>query len=267
MIPLAHRRSLLGDLAELVSSHQVLHELVKRDLKVRYKRSVLGQVWTMLNPLLMMAVTTVVFSSFFRFAITNFPIYMLSAYVLWGFFSQGTLTAATSVLSSGGLTRKVYLPPALFPLAAVCSAAITMLLSLVPLCLLLVITGGEIGWPVVFLPVALGLATVFTCGVALLLAAASVFFHDTIHMYQVVLLAWMYLTPIFYPIDIVPSEWSFVVHLNPLFHLVQIFRDPIYAGSWPDPANVAAATAYALGAAALGWWYFERSRDKFVSYL
>jgi ABC-2 type transport system permease protein len=267
MVRLTHRRNLLADLWELRDFGEVLEELVKRDLKARYKRSVLGLVWTLLNPLLMMAVTTLVFSHLFRFAIEHFPVYMLSAYILWGFFSQGTLAASTSLLTSAGLSQRIYLPPALFPIATVNAAAVNLLLSLLPLLLLMAVSGVALTWSLAFVPIALALAILFTYGVALLLAAVSVFFHDMIHMYQVIIMAWMYLTPIFYPVDIVPEEWSFVFRLNPLFHLVQIFRDPIYAGVWPNPINVAAAAGYAFGTAALGWWYFERSRNDFSGYL
>src|SRR5687767_2422116 len=110
---------MLADLREVLASGQVLEELVKRDLKVRYKRSALGLAWTLLNPLLMMAVTSVIFAHFFRFAIDNFPLYMLSAQVLWGFFSLGSQAGSTSLLSGATLTRKVYLSPALLPIAAV----------------------------------------------------------------------------------------------------------------------------------------------------
>ena len=250
-----------------MSFREALAELVQRDLKVRYKRSVLGLAWTMVHPLLMMAVTTVVFASLFRFSIERFPVYVLSAYVLWGFFSQSTVTATTSVLSGAGLIRRVYIPPALLPLAAVSAAAVNLLFSLAPLTVVALLSGSQLTWALLSLPVALALAVLFTCGVALILATASVFFHDTIHIYQVLLTAWMYLTPIVYPIEIIPDQWSFIVKANPLYHLVQIFRDPIYAGVWPDPTNVAVAALYAFAVAAFGWWYYERSRDAFTAYL
>ena len=263
----ANRRSMLGELWEVLAFRQALTEMVKRDMRVRYKRSALGLVWTMLSPLLMMVVTAIVFASFFRFAIENFAVYMLSAQILWQFFSQSTASACTSVLSGAGLARKIYLPPTLFPIAAVNGAAINLLLSLIPLALIAVVTGGHASWALLFVPVALALVLLFSYGVALILSASSVFFHDTVHLYQALLTAWMYLTPIFYPVEIVPPAWAPIFYLNPLYHLVTIFREPIYSGQWPDPTNVAAAAAYAFGTAALGWWYFERSRDRFAGYL
>lgn len=262
-----HHREPLADLREILVFWEALQELVKRDLKARYKRSVLGFAWSMLNPVLMVGVTSFVFGSLFHSTIRNFSTYMLSAYILWWFFAQATSSAMNSVRAGAALSRKIYLPPALFPLAAVNAAAVNLLLCLLPLFLLVAVTEGSFTWPLLFVPFALALVVLFTYGVALILAATSVFFHDTVHLYQTLLMAWMYLTPIFYPIEILPQGWSFVVHLNPFFHLVQIFRDPIYAGTWPDPVNVVAAAVYAIGAAALGWWYFGRSRSAFASYL
>jgi ABC-type polysaccharide/polyol phosphate export permease len=263
----SHDRSLLADLRELLKSGQVLEELVKRDLKVRYKRSVLGVLWTLLNPLLMMLVTTLIFASFFRFAIENFPVYFLSAYLVFGFFSQGTTTGCTSILASAPLVRRIYLAPALFPLASVATAAVNMLIALLPLLALMAFTGSPFTWALLFLPIALLLTALFTYGVALFLSAASVFFHDTTQMYQILITVWMYITPIFYPVDIVPEQYSLIVHLNPLYHFVEIIRNPLYRGTLPDPVNLAAAVAYAFGVAALGWWYFGRSRNAFASYL
>jgi ABC-type polysaccharide/polyol phosphate export permease len=263
----AGQRDPFADLLELTRYRHLLGELIRRDLKVRYKRSLLGYLWTMLNPLLMMLATTLVFSHVFRFSIDNYPIYVLSGYILWMFFAQGTLAATTVLLSSSALARNIYLPPALFPLAAVNAAAVHLLLSLLPLFLLVTLTGGRLDGALLSLPVGLGLAFLFTYGLALILAAASVFFHDIIHIYQVLLTVWMYITPIFFPIEIVPEEWSSILHLNPLLYLVRIFRDPIYAGTWPDPSGVGIAAACAFGTVMLGWWYFQRSRDAFSSYL
>src|SRR5438105_4895363 len=179
-IALAPRRNVIGDMRETFASRQILVELVKRDLKVRYKRSTLGLLWTMLNPLLMMAVTTIAFSAFFRFAIHNFPIYFMSAYVIWGFFSQASVSASSSVLDSAGLARKIYVPAALFPLASIAAAVVNLVVSLVPLMLLVAITGGEFSWALLSLPLALALVALFTFGLGLILSAASVFFHDLI---------------------------------------------------------------------------------------
>lgn len=263
----ARRDGILAPLREMLAFSEVLEELVKRDFKVRYKRSFLGMLWTMLNPLLMMLITTIVFSNLFRGAIQNFPIYMLSGYVVWSFFAQATVSASSSILDSSGLARKIYLPVALFPLASVTGALINLLLSLVPLGVLVLLTGGQFTMALAFLPVALVIITLFSYGLGLILAAASVFFRDTLYTYQVLLIAWMYLTPIFYPPEIIPQQWSGIIALNPVAHFVLLVRSPIYAGTLPDLGDVVISMAWAVGALVLGWWYFQTCRERFVSYL
>jgi len=240
---------------------------VKRDLKVRYKRSVLGIFWTMLNPLLMMVITSIVFSNLFRNSISHFPVYVLSGYIVWSFFSQASVSASSSILDSAGLTRKVYVPPALFPLASVMSAMVNMVLSLVPLGLLVLVTGGTLSWSLFILPLSLFVLAVFTYGLGLILAASSVFFRDTVYTYQVLLVAWMYLTPLFYPKEIIPEQWAFLVYFNPVYHMVELFRAPVYGGILPSATNVLAAAGFAVALVCVGWWYFEKTRARFVTYL
>jgi ABC-2 type transport system permease protein len=263
----ARGKGLFGSVRELWEFSEVLQELVKRDLKVRYKRSVLGIFWTMLNPLLMMVITSIVFSNLFRTSIANFPIYVLSGYVVWTFFSQSTVSASSSILDSSGLTRKVYVPPALFPLASVTSGLINLALALVPLTLLMLVTGGTFTWALLVLPISALLLALFSYGLGLILSSCAVFFRDTVYTYQVLLVAWMYLTPLFYPREIIPERWKFLVYLNPVYHLVELFRAPIYSGDLPDPTNFLAATVFAVVIVVLGWWFFESTRNRFVTYL
>ncbi|MDQ6670157.1 MAG: ABC transporter permease [Chloroflexota bacterium] len=263
----ARRRGLISALIELLSFGNVLQELVKRDLKVRYKRSVLGIFWTMLNPLLMMVITTIVFSALFRSTITNFPIYVLSGYIVWGFFSQATVAASTSVLDSAGLTRKIYVPAALFPLASVCSAMINLVLSLVPLLVIVLGTGGTITWAWLILPISFLMIATFTYGLGLILAASAVFFRDTVYTFQVLLVAWMYLTPLFYPREIVPAQWAGLIGLNPVYHLIQLVRGPVYEGVLPGADDLLLSLGFAVCVALVGSWYFERSQVRFAVYL
>jgi ABC-2 type transport system permease protein len=260
-------RGPLASIAEMWRFSEVLEELVKRDLKVRYKRSVLGIFWTMLNPLLMMVITSIVFSNLFRASINNFPIYVLSGYIVWTFFSQSTVAASSSILDSSGLTRKVYVPPALFPLACVVSALINLTLALVPLVLLMIVTGGTFSWALLCLPISALVLALFCYGVGLILASSAVFFRDAVYTYQVLLVAWMYLTPLFYPEQIIPDRFKVFVYLNPVYHLVELFRAPVYNGSLPDPINVIAAALFAGVVVAFGWWFFEATRKRFVAYL
>lgn len=260
-------RGFIAPVRELLGFSEVLQELVKRDLKVRYKRSVLGIFWTMLNPLLMMVITSIVFSALFRGSITNFPIYVLSGYLVWTFFSQSTVAASSSILDSSGLTRKVYVPPALFPLACVVSALVNLALAIVPLGLIMIVTGGTFTWALLVLPISALILALFTFGLGLILSSSAVFFRDTVYTYQVLLVAWMYLTPLFYPESIIPDKYKIIVYLNPVYHLVQLFRVPIYSGELPSPENFIAAALFSFAVVVLGWWFFEATRNRFATYL
>ena len=261
------RGGLLAPLRELFTFGEVLQELVKRDLKVRYKRSVLGVLWTMLNPLLMMIITSIVFSSLFRNTITNFPVYVFSGYLVWTFFSQATVSASSSILDSAGLTRKVYVPASLFPLACIAAGLINLALAVIPLCLLMLVTGAPLSWAIIILPFSAVLLGLFAYGVGLVLSAAAVFFRDAVYTYQVVLVAWMYLTPLFYPEQIIPERWRLLLYLNPVYYMVQLFRQPIYSGILPDALTLIAAILFTVVALGLGWWFFDSSRKRFVAYL
>jgi ABC-2 type transport system permease protein len=168
---------------------------------------------------------------------------------------------------SGGLSRRVYVPLALFPIASVNAVAFNTVLSLIPLLIIITLTGGHLSWALLSVPLALVITLLFTYGVSLIISASTVFFHDTLQMYQVVLTALMYLVPIFYPIEIIPPQWAFIVEWNPLYHMVEIFRQPVYAAIWPDAHNLLVASGYALITLLVGWMFFHRVRNDMPAYL
>ena len=260
-------RSSLADIADLFRYRELLRNLVSREIKVRYKRSTLGLLWTMLNPLLMMVVFTVVFSTIFRFAVDNYNVYFLSAYLLWSFISQTTTFSMSTLRSNGPLLKRIYMPRSIFVIATVISGLINLVLALVPLGLVMIVSGAPIEPSVLFLPVPILLATMFTLGLSLVLSALAIFFNDVMHVYGVLLTAWMYVTPIIYPIEIVPAEYRWLVKLNPLYYLVEAFRAPIYNGVLPSITTLLISGAFAVAALLIGWWVFSRSADRFVQYL
>ena len=259
--------SSIGELLALLDYGELLKHLVARDLKVRYKRSVLGFLWTMLNPLLMMIVFTAVFSAFFRLSAENFVVYFLSAYLLWTFFSQSTVASMTSILRSGSLIKKIYIPKAIFVLATITSGLVNLLFAMVPLLLIMLVTQQRMGVALLFLPIPVTLTALFTLGISLLLSAVAVFFYDVIEMYQVILTAWMYLTPIFYPLDIIPPQYHVFIRLNPMYYLVECFRIPICNEALPPIEYLAYGGLAALAAVIIGWWFFSRSSDRFAYYV
>lgn len=273
-LPLVEHRSVagqpLGLRAELrdVRAHAgLLLELVHRDLTVRYKRSVLGFLWTMLHPLLLMLIFTVVFSTMFRNRAPHYETYFLSAYIAWNFFSQTAVHAMTSTAWNGPLLKRVRLPASIFTLSIVVSGLVNVGLSLIVLFSIMLVTGTPLMPALWFLPVALVLAGLFTLGASLALTSISIYFGDVREMVQAGLPAVMYLTPIIYPISIVPDRFRWLVKLNPLVYIVEVVRDPIYYGILPSPLTALVATVLAFGSLAIGWMIFRATAPGFHAHL
>ena len=255
------------ELRDIRAHAALLYELVHRDLTVRYKRSFLGFLWTMLHPLLLMLIFLIVFSSLFQFRAPHYEIYFLSAYVAWNFFAQTTVNAMASVAWNGPLMKRVRVPPSIFTLAIVVSGLVNLGLSLVVLFSIMLAVGAPIHPALAFLPISLLLLGIFTLGVSLALTAVSIFFGDVREMVQAGMPALMYLTPIIYPISIVPQRFRWPIKLNPLVYIVEIVRDPIYYGIIPAPQTLAVAAVIALGSLAVGWMIFRHMAPRFHAHL
>lgn len=244
----------------------LVRNLVARDLKVRYRRSAIGFLWTMLQPLLTMLVLTVVFSNVFRFDIVNYPVYALAGIMFWNFFSQSVTNSMSSLKNNAHLLTKLPVPKGVFPLAAVIAGVINFALAMVPLFLILLVTGHPIRPAMTFLPVAILLAAAFTLGVGLLLAPLAVIFYDTIEMVSVLLTLFMYLTPTFYPMDIVPERFLVFVRFNPIRSVLEVFRDPIYYGKIPPLTHLAVTVGITVLALVIGVVAFRKMSDRIPFY-
>ena len=265
------RRSALG---ELLQYRPLVAMLVVRELKVRYKRSIFGLLWTMLNPLLLMVVYTVVFATIMKAPQRNFAIFLLSGLLPWLFFSIAVLQGLHSILVNQELIRKVRVPQAVFPLAVVASNLVNFTLSLAPLLLLMAVLRQPFTAALLFLPVATLILTVFTSGVTLLFATFTVFFRDVRHLAEVALQMLMYLSPVFYDLQMLGQHdaWWFrafrlFLKINPLWYLLQLVRDPVYYGQLPPLPVVAVASASALVALFVGFTVFNRLAPRHIHYL
>ncbi len=248
--------------------HQdLLFVLVARELKVRYRRSAIGFLWTMLQPLLTMLVLTAVFSAIFRFNIDNYPVYALAGIMFWNFFSQSVTTSMNSLRTNARLLTKIPVPKAVFPLAMVISGMINLLFAMVPLLLIILATGHPVRPAILFLPVSILLAALFTFGAGLLLSPLAVFFYDTVEMVAVLLTLFMYLTPIFYPMSIVPKPYLYAVKYNPIRSVLEVFRDPIFYGKIPPVRHLLLATVVTGLLLAIGIFAFRRSSDRIPFYV
>jgi ABC-2 type transport system permease protein len=256
----------LEELRGIVQYRDLIFQLVRRDVVTRYKRSVLGIAWTMLQPLGMMIVLSLVFSTLFS-DVRGYPTYILSGLIAWTFFSQTTNAIISHTVWGGELFRRIYLPRTSFAVSSVGTGLVNIALSLVPLLVIMFFTGTPLHWSALFIPVVLFLLAAFTLGVGLIISTVAVFFPDVSEMYQIVLLAWMYLTPIIYPEEIIPQAYSYwLFNLNPMYHLVKIFRMPLYDGILPGWKTLLVGTFISLLTLTIGWFVYSRKADEFAYY-
>jgi ABC-2 type transport system permease protein len=242
----------------------LVHELVVRDIKVRYKRSVLGIAWTMLAPLLNMVALTLVFSTILKQQITNYPVFFMTGAIFWAFFSQTTSTAASQTQDSNEIAKRIYIPRSVFVASAVGVGLVNLALSIVPLLIILVVTRFPIYTTWAFLPVAIVIETLFSAGVGLWLFTFASRFSDIREMYLVLVQTWFFLTPIVYHPAIVPAKFRFALWLNPLYYLVQTFRKPVYDGILPSLALVGISLGLSLVVFVTGWIYFANRAERFA---
>lgn len=254
----------LDEVVQAFRYRHLLWQLVRRDVLTRYKRSVLGVVWTMLNPLGMMIVLTLAFSQIFS-ATRAYSAYVLTGLVAWTFFAQTTTSAMGQLVWGSSLLKRIYLPRSIFATSAVGTGLVNIILSLVPLAIVMLASGVPIRPAVLFLPVSILLLAMFGLGVALLLSTLAVYFPDVADMYQIALTAWMYFTPIIYPESILPEATrSWILGLNPMYHLIVAFRMPLYDGLLPTLGQLAPAVGVAVVMLFVGWIVFAERADEFA---
>lgn len=247
---------------ELRRYRYLLSQLIRRDLVARYKRSVLGVAWTMLNPLGTMLVMTLVFSRLFN-NVASYPTYILSGLIVWNFFSQATNAAMSGLVWGGGLMQRIYIPRTIFGVSAVGTALVNLLISIATLFLVMLFTHTPITWTVSFLPVSIFLLACFTLGFGLILSTMAIYFPDVSEMYQILLTAWMYLTPIIYPEDIIPERFLTIYRLNPMYSMIKIFRMPVYEGLIPTFQQLLPAILWGVGTLLVGWIFFTSKSDEY----
>ena len=216
----------------------------------------------MLQPLGMMIVLTLVFSQLFN-QVDGYPAYVLGGLMPWLFFAQTTTSEIQQSVWGGTLMRRIYVPYTAFPAAAVGTGIVNLLLSVIPLLAMMLVVGRPIRLTILFLPIPIILLSAFALGLGLFVSSLAVRFPDVAEMYQIILQAWMYLTPIMYPADILPEAIRKLQYLNPMYYLILLFRVPIYDGVLPSLPLILAATGISVTTLVIGWIYFSYQTDKF----
>ena len=245
----------------------LIRQLVSRDFKTKYKRSALGMAWSFLNPLLTMSVQYVVFSTLFQSDIPNYPVYLLSGIVFFNFFNEAVSMGMTSITGNASLIKKVYMPKYIYPVSRILSSLVNFALAIIPLLLVMLITGTAFTPALLLLIFDMLCLLGFVTGMSLLLTTAMTFFQDTQFLWGVVSMMWMYLTPLFYPESIIPTQFLTIYHMNPMYQYITFARICIIDGVSPEPMAYLWCILSSVVVLGLGILTFKRHQDKFVLYL
>ncbi len=243
----------------------LLYNLISRDFRVKYRRSVLGILWSMLNPILMVLILNAVFSRVFRFQIENFALYLISGQTLFTFFNEATSGSIFSIVEASALIKKVYIPKYIFPLEKVLFAFVNALFSMSAVIVMLLIYQVPFSWTMLLFFVPLIGLLMFTCGFSLIISCLCVFFRDLKHLYSVLITALMYMTPIIYPIETVQDSWiRYIVYLNPLTTYVETFRSVVMYNQLPSSELLLVGFGYGILFMIIGLVVFRKGQDKFI---
>jgi ABC-type polysaccharide/polyol phosphate export permease len=240
---------------------------VRRDFVSRYRHSVLGVLWSLLNPLFTMLVMTMVFSYMFRFQIDNYPVYLLSGQIIYGFFSESTVQAMGSLVVNGSIIKKVYVPKYIFPVARVMSSLVNLAFSFLAFLIVFLLTRSDFHWTMLLAPVPIIYTLIFSLGISMLLSAMSVFFRDLTYLYGVLITLLTYLTPLFYPPEILPQWMIPIIGLNPMYHYITYFRSVTLYGTVPGLWENLVCLSFSITSLCLGAFIFFKKQDRFILYL
>lgn len=241
--------------------------LAKNQITLKYRKSYLGLLWSLLNPLLTMVVLTMVFSSIFKNSIENFPIYLMCGRLIYEYNSESTKAAMNSLISNSSLIKKIYIPKYVFPLSSSIAALVNMFFSLIALIIVMFFTHIELKWTMLFFWLPMLYVFVFSTGLGLILSAVNVFFRDVKHLYGVFLTLWMYLTPLFYPFDAVPESVQNIIRYNPLYHFIEMFRGMLLDGVLPTLRENLICTGVSAAVLIIGLLCFKKMQDKFILHI
>lgn len=242
----------------------LLYELVARDVKIKYRKSALGILWTLLNPLMMMIILSIVFSNLFRFDIENYSLYLLSGQIIFTFYNESTSGAMMAILGNASLIKKAYIPKYLFVISKIVSVGINILSSFCALILVMIFTRSQLHLTMFLVFIPLLYLFIFSLGIGLILAALTVRFRDVLHLYSVFVTALMYLTPVIYSISMLPDWVRFIVNLNPLTGILTIFRNVVIYNTIPSIQSLLVSGAVVTVTLLIGLRVFYKQQDSFI---
>ena len=246
----------------------LLRELVAKDIKLKYRRSFLGYVWSILNPLLIMGIMVAVFSNIFRFDIENFPVYLIIGQTLFNFLTESTTQAIYSITGNATLLKKTYVPKYIFTISKVTSSLVNLLFSLGAMIIVFLVCKVKFTLLFLLIPIVLLQLYIFCMGLGLFLAQFSVFFRDIQYIYAAATTAWAYLTPLFYPMNMLPDYLSKLIKLyNPMYNYITQFRMIVMYQQLPEIELILFGIIEALFVLIIGIYFFYRNQNKFILYI
>jgi ABC-type polysaccharide/polyol phosphate export systems, permease component len=254
-------------LKELYAYRQMLFSLVKKGLRTRYKGSVLGFLWTFLNPLLQLVVYSIVFSFITRANIDKYYMFLFVALVPWMFFAACLQDSATSIIANKDLVKKIYFPRTIIPLAAVCTAFMNMLFTMIVVLITLIFSGIGISKEILTLPILFVIEFLFALGISLIIAGLTVYFRDLEHILGIVIQMWFYFTPILYSEDMIPKQILNIFKLNPMTNIILAYRDVLYYKKFPDIGSTGIAVVIGIATTIIGYLLFQKLQRGFVEEL
>lgn len=257
-------KNFIERLSELQGSSAVLRQLVGQQLILRYRRTVLGYLWTLINPLLMMTVMALVFSTLFKADLKTFTIFLFAGMIPWNFFSSVVTQSGTAFINNEGLIKKIYLPKAIFPLSIAFALLIDSALSFLALFVIIFIIGGSLSWAALFIPIAYVMLFFFALGIGLITSVATVFFRDLQHVILIAMQGLFYLTPIIYNHDALTGRVAWLVGLNPVVPFIELFRAPLYLARLPSSSVILQAAILSLSTMIIGLLVFLQQEKKIV---
>ena len=252
----------------LKNYYPLLEQLVIKDIKLKYRRSFLGYLWSVLNPLMIMGIMALIFSNVFRGNIEKYPVYLIIGSTIFNFVSESTNKAMWSITGNAALMKKTYVPKYIFTLSTVTSCFVNLVFNLGAMLIVFIACRVKFNVYMFFIPFILLQVYVFSLGLGLFLSAGTVFFRDIQYIYSAALTAWMYATPIFYPISQLSEKLQMVIkRLNPLYTYITQFRTIVLEGIMPDPRMILYGCVLSLAAICFGSFVFLKTQDQFILYI
>lgn len=238
-----------------------IRQLVSREVKRKYARSYLGILWSVLNPLLSMAVLSMIFSTMFKRSIENFPIYYLTGSIFWSLFNTATNTAMSALVDNKTLLMRVKMPKQTFVMARVYTALVNFGYSCIAYLVMLLVFQIEPSWYMLLFPIPVVCVLLFSMGLGYILSILYVFFGDIKYLYSVILTLWMYLSALFYPVSQLPEEMQQLVGMNPIYLVINFARQCVMYQTCPELMEWVKMIAWGLGVFILGYWFFKKNQN------